>query len=70
MLVHFGANEIGLTVLIRVKHWVGEGGQWPSSSHCRTEPNSLILIFNFSTTTALGLSQLRVSNCAKIHPIQ
>ena len=23
MLLHFGANEIGLTVLIRVKHWMG-----------------------------------------------
>lgn len=23
MLVHFGANEIGLTVLIRVQHWLG-----------------------------------------------
>lgn len=56
MLVHFGANEIGLIALMKVKHWIGG-------------PSSLILIFTFSTTTALGLSQLRISNHAEIYPI-
>lgn len=65
MLVHFGANEIGLTVLMRVKHWTG--GELISSLYI-IGSNSLVLIFNFSTAT--GLSQLRISNHAKIYPIQ
>ena len=67
-LVHFGANEIGLPVLMRVKYWTGAGGR-VSSSYI-IGPSSLIWIFTFSTTTALGLSQLRRSNHAKIYPIQ
>lgn len=68
MLVHFGANEIGLRVLMRVKYWIGAGGR-VSSSYI-IGPSSLIWIFTVSTTTALGLSQLRRINHAKIYPTQ
>lgn len=67
MLVHFGANEIGLTVLMKATHWIGRE---LSSSPYIIGLNSLILIFNLSTATVFGLSQLRIRNYAKIHPIQ
>lgn len=67
MLVHFGANETGLTVLMRVKRWIGR--QLISSPHIMGS-NSLILTFNFSTTTLFGLLRLRIRNHAKIYLIQ